>query len=133
MNNYLINEFDLLRDPFFGLFEGFSKSDVLRSDIKESKDDYIIEVEVSGFNKSDIKLSLEDKYLTVLASKDSKVEDGVKYIHKERVSGTYKRSFFVGDVSIEEVKANINDGILTIKIAKDSFNKKEKAKFIEIN
>ena len=133
MNNYLINEFDLLRDPFFGLFEGFSKSDVLKSDIKESKDDYIIEVEVSGFNKSDIKLSLEDKYLTLSASKESKVEDGIKYIHKERVSGTYKRSYFVGDVSIEEVKASINDGILTIKIAKDSFNKKEKAKYIEIN
>ena len=133
MNNYLINEFDLLADPFFGLFDGFKKSDVLRSDIKESKDDYIIDVEVAGFEKEDIKLSLQDKYLTVIANKSSKEDKGFKYIHKERYVGNYKRSFYVGDVEFDEIKASIDDGILEIKIKKESFNKKQQAKYIDIN
>lgn len=133
--NYLINELLRFEDPFFGLTSDLLKNEskYLLSDIKENEKDYIIEVEVTGINKENIKLSLQDKYLTVSVERKDNETENVKYLHKERVNGTFSRSFFVGDVTIEDVKANIENGVLTITILKENFDKKEKAKFIEIN
>ena len=133
--NYLINELLKFEDPFFGLTTDLMKkeSKYLLSDIKETEKDYIIDIEVVGVEKENIKISLQDKYLTVNVERKNKDNENVKYLHKERVNGNFYRSFYVGDVTIEDVKANIENGLLTIVISKESFEKKEEAKFIKIN
>ena len=49
--------------------------------------------------------------------KDEKDKNG-KYIRQERYTGAMSRSFYVGDVAPEDVKAKFEDGILQISLPK---------------
>ncbi len=116
------NHFDLFdemfRDPFF---EG-SESKVMKTDIKEKKDKYIIDIDLPGYEKEDIKMEISDGYLTVHASVNKEVDDEKekgKYVRKERYVGECSRSFYVGEnVKEEEIKAKFKNGTLTIEVPK---------------
>ena len=115
------NDFDLLsemfRDPFFDERE----SRVMKTDIKEKKDKYIIDIDLPGYEKENIKLEVEDGYLTVHATIDSDKEDKEegKYVRKERLVGECSRSFYVGEnVKEDEVKASFKNGTLKLVVSK---------------
>ena len=74
-------------------------------------------MEVPGFNKENIKISLEQKYLTVEINKETKKEQ-TKYLLKERYEGKFSRTFYVGTVDRTNIKAKVEDGILTITLPK---------------
>ena len=122
------NHFDLFdemfRDPFF---EG-SESKVMKTDIKEKKDKYIIDIDLPGYEKEDIKMEISDGYLIVHASVNKEVDDEKekgKYVRKERYVGECSRSFYVGEnVSEDEIKAKFKNGTLTIEVPKKD-DKKE--------
>ena len=122
------NDFDLFdemfRDPFF---EG-SESKVMKTDIKEKKDKYLIDIDLPGYEKEDIKMEISDGYLTVHASVNKEVDDEKekgKYVRKERYVGECSRSFYVGEnVKEEEIKAKFKNGTLTIEVPKKD-DKKE--------
>ena len=122
------NHFDLFdemfRDPFF---EG-SESKVMKTDIKEKKDEYLIDIDLPGYEKEDIKMEISDGYLTVHASVNKEVDDEKekgKYVRKERYVGECSRSFYVGEnVSEDEIKAKFKNGTLTIEVPKKD-DKKE--------
>ncbi len=123
-------DFDLLdemfRDPFF--MEGESK--IMKTDIKEKKDKYLIDIDLPGYEKENIKIDVEDGYLTVHASIDSNKEEKEegKFVRKERYVGSCSRSFYVGnDVKSEDIKASFKNGTLKIEIPK----KEEQAKLAE--
>lgn len=124
MKNYLVNtnDFDVLDRAFDNFFapEYFQRKNnhYLKTDIKETKTDYILDIEVPGFRKEDVKLSLKDGYLTVSANKESKEEEEGKYIRRER-SCSYSRSYYVGDVDQSTVKARYDGGVLTVTIPKE--------------
>ena len=140
MKNYLnrCNNYDLFEteDPIYSLlFDSPRHQDkIMRSDIKELKDSYLIEIEVPGIDKKDIKISLENDYLTITATKQKETEnEKVRFISQERYFGTYSRSFYVGNVSKEAIKANFKDGVLSITIPKSEYNKEEEKKYISID
>ena len=116
------NHFDLFdemfRDPFF---EG-TESKVMKTDIKEKKDKYLIDIDLPGYEKEDIKMEISDGYLTVHASVNKEVDDEKekgKYVRKERYVGECSRSFYVGDnVTEDEIKAKFKNGTLTIEVPK---------------
>lgn len=124
---------DMFRDPFFSDHE----SKIMRTDIKEKRNKYLIDIDLPGYEKENIKIEVEDGYLTVYASIDSnkeeKEEDG-KYVRKERYFGSCSRSFYVGDeVKSEDIKASFKNGTLKIEVPKKE-EKKElpEKKYIEI-
>ena len=102
------------------IFDDFLKNDnleVMKCDIYEKDGNYYLEADIPGFSKNDIKIDLNDGYLTITASKeDSNDENDRNYIKKERVSTQIQRQFYVGDVEAEEIKAEFNNGILKITI-----------------
>ena len=116
------NHFDLFdemfRDPFF---EG-TESNVMKTDIKEKKDKYLIDIDLPGYEKENIKMEISDGYLTVHASVNKEVDDEKekgKYVRKERYVGECSRSFYVGEnVKEEEIKAKFKNGTLTIEVPK---------------
>ena len=122
------NHFDLFdemfRDPFF---EG-SESKVMKTDIKEKKDKYLIDIDLPGYEKEDIKMEISDGYLTVHASVNKEVDNEKekgKYVRRERYVGECSRSFYVGEnVSEDEIKAKFKNGTLTIEVPKKD-DKKE--------
>ncbi len=123
---------DLFNTPFFTR----SEANMMKTDIKEHDGGYELTVDLPGVKKDDIKAELNDGYLTITAennsSKDEKDEKG-KYICRERYSGSYSRSFYVGDaVTEEDIKAKFENGTLTLDIPKKEALPEKQNKYIAI-
>ena len=123
---------DLFNTPFFTR----SEQNMMKADIKEHDTGYELTVDLPGVKKDDIKAELNDGYLTITAennsSKDEKDEKG-KYICRERYSGSYSRSFYVGDaVTEEDIKAKFENGTLTLDIPKKEALPEKQNKYIAI-
>ncbi len=126
MRNYLTNRnlstFDIFDDIFDNFFKPVSFSNKvasMRADVKESEKEYELSVDLPGFDKKDINLTLDNGYLTISAKTEQKEDDEKSnYIRRERVC-SYQRSFYVGDVVTEEdVKAKYNNGTLVLTVPK---------------
>ncbi len=131
------NEFDLFND-FFGGDDFFTRreSTIMKTDIKEKKDSYVIEMDLPGYEKENINLELKDGYLNVSAKveKEEKNDENEKFVHKERFYGHCARSFYVGEqITEEDIKAEFKNGTLKVSVPKKE-EKKElpEAKHIQI-
>ena len=94
---------------------------VMRADVQEKEDSYLLELELPGFRKEDLKAELKNGYLTICATRQNTQEQKEKgrYICQERYSGHYQRSFYVGeDITEEDVHAAFTDGVLKLTIPK---------------
>ncbi len=130
------NELDLFDDFFGDPFFERRDSKIMKTDIKEGDKEYIIEMDLPGYEKENILLEIENGYLKVTAKIDKNVDDSEngKYVHKERFYGECSRSFYVGeDVKQEDVKASFKNGILKLTIPKEQPKKLEEKKFIPID
>ena len=132
------NEFDLFKDFFEGddFFPVIREHSLMKTDIKEHKNKYVIEMDLPGYEKENIHLTLKNGYLIVTAevNKEENNEEEGEFIHKERYYGHCSRSFNVGDeVQEEDISAEFKNGILKISIAKKGDTKElPEAKNIEI-
>lgn len=117
-------------DNFFDDFDSSKKLDkMMKCDIYEEEGNYIIEMDIPGFKKEDIKMELEDGYLTISAEKNSDLEEknNKKYVRRERHSyAKCERQFYVGNISEDDIKAKFNDGILKISVPKEKETKDTK-------
>ena len=131
------NEFDLF-DDFFGGNDLFPRRDssIMKTDIKEKKDKYVIQMDLPGYEKDNIDLQLKDGYLEVTASVEKEEDNSKdeKFVHEERFYGHCSRSCYVGDeISEEDIHAQFKNGILEIDIPKkDPKEELPEAKKIEI-
>ena len=115
------HDFDLFDDVFGDAFFNEGASNLMKTDIKEKKDKYVIDIDLPGYEKEGIKLNIQDGYLTVHAvvNKDEKDEEKGKFVRRERFSGECSRSFYVGEnVTEDEIKAKFKNGTLTIEVPK---------------
>lgn len=129
-------DFDLF-DNFFKDDDFFIKkqSNLMKTDVKEKKDKYEIKVDMPGFEKENINLSLNNGYLEISAKMDKEDnEEEEKYVRRERFCGECSRSFYVGDeITEEDIKAEFKNGLLKIDIPKKENQKDQKEiKQIEI-
>ena len=129
-------DFDLFDDIFGVPFFRKSESKMMKTDIREDKDNYVIDIDLPGFDKKNIKIDITDGYLTINAKVNNEDNDSKKgkYIRKERYYGECSRSFYIGDeVKPENVKANFKNGILTLEVPKvENKGKLPEKKYIEI-
>lgn len=130
--------FDFIEDFFNDPFFDSNDSKVMKTDIKEHENNYELIIELPGYAKENIKMSIEDGYLVVNASVDSEKEETNsvgKFVRKERYYGECSRSFYIGDnVCEEDIKASFRNGVLNIEIPKIEENEKNiEKKYIEIN
>ena len=109
---------------------------VMRTDIREHEDRYEVEIDLPGFKKDEIELSLEKGYLTVSAAKgldQDKTDKKGKIIRQERFAGAMQRSFYVGTgLTEEDIKAKFEDGVLTLNVPKKTAPKLPEKKTILI-
>ena len=96
----------------------------MSTDIKETEKGYQLAIDMPGFNKEELSLTLNDGYLTVSATKNDTTDDDAFIRRERKMSCT--RTYFVGkDVSEEDVKAKYQNGTLMLDIPK--IQAKEKA------
>ncbi|MDY6308489.1 MAG: Hsp20/alpha crystallin family protein [Oribacterium sp.] len=133
LDHALDDEFFGKRNPLFGKHA----NRLMRTDVKETDQDYRLTVDLPGFKKNEVNLLLDNGYLTIRANKkldkDEKNKLG-KLIRQERYAGTMQRSWYVGDeVTEDDIKADFKDGLLNISIAKKQPTKQlEDHKYITI-
>ena len=102
---------------------GHRGRNLMKTDIRETDGSYKLEMDLPGFTKDEVKVSLENGYLTVQAAKgldeDEQEKKTGRYIRRERYAGACERSFYVGeDVTQEEIKGEFKHGILRLSIPK---------------
>ena len=109
---------------------------VMRTDIHEQDDHYDVAIDLPGFKKDEIDLSLEKGYLTISATKGLDKDETDKkgrVIRQERYSGAMQRSFYVGTaLTEEEIKARFEDGVLKLFVPKKTAPKLPEKKTILI-
>ena len=115
---------------------GRNAAHVMKTDVKEHNDHYEIAIDLPGFKKEEVTLTLENGYLTVDASKGlDKAENDKegKLIRQERYCGAMQRSYYVGeDLTEEDIKARMEHGLLTLTIPKKETPKLPQKKSITI-
>ena len=62
---------------------------LMRTDVKEDKEGYEVHIDLPGFKKEDVQITLKDGYMTVAASRVNEVEEGKKYLRRERYVGEW--------------------------------------------
>ena len=102
---------------------GHRAKNLMKTDIKEKNDSFVLEMDLPGFKKEEIQVSLENGYLTVQAAKGLDKEEQEKksgrYIRQERYAGACERSFYVGDdLTQEDIKGEFRHGVLKLTIPK---------------
>ena len=102
---------------------GRHSKNLMKTDIKELDNGYELMMDLPGFSKDEIKVSLENGYLTISAAKgldkDQQDQQTGHYIRRERYAGACERSFYVGeDVTQEDIKGEFKHGILKLSIPK---------------
>ena len=128
-------DFPFDRD-FWGRTNNKTTKNLMKTDIREHDAGYELDIDLPGFKKDEIKVELENGYLTISATKgannDEQDKKG-KYIRRERYAGTMQRSFYVGDdVTQEDIKAKFENGILRLSIPKKDAKAVETKKTIAI-
>lgn len=111
--------------PFFRGFEDdFFNSEPIKpfkTDIKDLGDNIRLEADLPGVKKEDIKIDIENKYLTISAERKSEKEDKDEkgnFIRRERSYGSFSRSFDISGIESEKISAKYEDGVLILTMPK---------------
>ncbi len=100
------------------------------SDIHDNGKSYVVEMEMPGVKKEDVKIEVRNNVLSIEGtSNNEKKVDRKDYYLSERSYGTFRRSFNLSDaVNAESINAELKDGVLTLELPK-----REEAKPKQIN
>ena len=123
-----------LIDDFFTDDFPFKRSlafDTFKVDIKEDDKDYVIEADIPGVDKENIKIDYDGDILTIAVEKEEKKDETKKnYVHRERSYSSMSRHIQLKNADLEGIKARLKDGVLVIEVPKKE--KDNKGKRIEI-
>ena len=111
-------EFDEIERAFFG-----SVSTGFKTDIKDNGSEYILEADLPGFEKEDIKIDISDNCMTITAEKKSESEekdDKGNFVRRERSYGAVKRCFDTSGIDVEKLKASYKNGVLKLVMPKQA-------------
>ena len=104
---------DMFKDSFYR-----RNTLTMKTNITEKDGDYLLDIELPGFTKEDIKVELERGYLNISAAKNESSEEKDEkgtLIRQERFSGSCSRSYYIGEeYTDEDIAAKYENGILQV-------------------
>ena len=118
-------------EPFFlGFDDSFNKLMGLRNDLnkhissyppynirKFSDSEFELQFAIAGFDKRDIKVTVNNGKLTVSGTMSDIENDGVEYLHKGIATRSFSSTFALGEhVEVEE--AEVDNGLLKVRVKK---------------
>ena len=104
--------------------------------VKETQDDYILELAAPGMSKKDFKVNFQNNVLTVSSEKqEERDEKDDNYTRREFCYQSFQRSFTVPghDVDSDKINASYADGILSVTLHKREEVKPKPAREIKIS
>jgi HSP20 family protein len=112
----------------------FIGSTIPSANIKETNENFQIELAVPGLKKEDIKIDLDQDVLTISSEqKEEKTEERDNYTRREFNYSSFSRSFYLPEIAdTDKISAEYKDGVLNILIPKKESAIKKPQKRIEI-
>ena len=109
---------DEMERSFFG-GNNHPAMSTFRTDVTDTGDAFVLDAELPGFKKEDIKIDVENDCLTIAAERKLDEEEKQKnFIKRERFYGSFSRSFDVSGVNVDGIEAAYNDGVLKLTMPK---------------
>ena len=127
------DDFYNMLDDFFsdGLLSNRSLlRDTFKLDIAETDKDFSVEAELPGVRKEEIDLSVDDESLCITVTRAEESEGGRNFIHRERRVASMSRRIRLAGAKLDDIKAKLDEGVLTVTIPK--FEKVETSRKIDI-
>lgn len=129
---YRKNNLSRTEDVFDDFFDSFFNDDFFapmknldnrmggfKVDVSDQGDKYVIEADLPGMDKDNVKIEYSNKYLTISARREESSEvNKENYIRRERQCGEYRRSFYIDNVIPEDIQATFKKGVLRIELMK---------------
>ena len=112
------NYFDDFEKAFFGGLPSFGWG-TFRTDIVDKGDKFLLKADLPGVTKEDIHLDLDGNELVVsVKHAEDKEEKSENFVRRERVYGSYCRSFDVTGIDTDKITASYKDGVLELSLPK---------------
>ncbi len=116
---------------FDDMLSDLSAEKNMKCDIYEKDNKIVVEMDVPGYKKEDIKVECNKGNIVIRALREEKEEENKKYLHRERkVYDKMERSFHFDDIDEDSIHAEFKDGILYITVEKVDEDKNKK--YIEV-
>jgi len=126
-NGFTRTGFEDFRSVFGGFFpESLAPgrslmADAFKIDIEEKENEYLIEAELPGVEKQEIDINVEEDSLSITVNRAENAEkQGKNYVHKERRSSSMSRWVRLSMVDTEQIKASLENGVLSITVPKNT-------------
>ena len=120
------------RNPLYGKHA----KEMMKTDVRETEDSYVLDIDLPGFKKDELQVELENGYLTIRAEKGldkDETDKNGKYIRQERYTGACSRSFYVGtNIQPEDISAKYEGGVLRLSVPKNVKKQLPEKKIIAI-
>jgi len=129
MQNRAYNPFDLDRmfESFFNdsVFPSyFRQSGLMKVDIRDEGEAYLLEAELPGIKKDQINIDIEDGRLTISVKQEEETEEKQEnYVCRERRASAMRRSFSLDNIDSDKISAKMENGVLTLRLPKLEPNK----------
>lgn len=110
-------------------FFDFNRAFLVPFDLKENDDEYVIELDLPGFDKNEISITVENNVLLVSAERETQEEEDNTYqvLHRERLAQKYERKIkFRRPIDTTKASVEYNDGVLVVKLPKTEASKPTK-------
>jgi len=93
--------------------------DSFKLDIEEKEAEYLIAAEMPGIKRDEIDLSIEDENLCISVNRtEESSKEEKNFVHRERRASSMSRRVRLADAKLDEIKAKLEDGILSVSIPK---------------
>ena len=97
-------------------------------DLKDDEKEYCLAAEMPGFKKEDIEIEVQDDAIAITGTAGWKYDEkGQLYVCKERACKTfYRRIELPEEIKVDEVKAELKEGVLSITVPKKAPKQRRK-------
>ncbi len=127
---------DFFRPFFEGGFGAMMRPErAMKVDVRDEGYRYMLEADLPGVSKDDLKVEVSNGVLTISANYDQQKEEKdeeERYVYRERRCGSVSRAFNVEGIREEDISAEFRDGVLKLNLPKQEAKALPEARAIEI-
>ncbi|XP_038905611.1 22.7 kDa class IV heat shock protein-like [Benincasa hispida] len=128
--------FRILEQMTLTIPRGMETVALAQVDWKETSFEHKILIDIPGMKKEDVKVEVEENRVLRISGERraaAAVEEGERWHRAERVNGKFWRQFRMpGNANLDGIKANLEDGVLKIRVPKLVEEKRRQPKIISV-